>query len=104
MSRHRRKPVWPLVRRRRYLALVRAYTDLRDTYRALETDLQAVLEDHEGLLYELERPEEGQTRWGRENERALDGLDPDRAAALVRTAGMLAGPSGYASGSRGTTD
>lgn len=95
--------MWPLVRRRRYLALVRAYTDLRDAYRALETDLQSVLEDHEGLLYELDQPEEGQARWGRENERVLDGLDPGRAAALVRTAGMLTGPSGYGGGPAGTT-
>lgn len=103
MPRHRRKPVWPLVRRTRYLALARRSEVLREAYRALEADLQAVLEDHEGLLYDLERPEAGQTRWGRVNEIALTGMDPDRAAALVRLSGMLTRPSGYGGGSPGTT-
>lgn len=95
--------MWPLVRRTRYLALARRSEALREAYRALEADLQSVLEDHEGLLYDLERPEEGQTGWGRLNEVALSGMDPVRAAALIRASGLLTGPSGYGGGSRGTT-
>lgn len=103
MPRHRRTPVWPLVRRSRYLDLVRRSEALQTEYRALEDDLQSVLEDHEGLLYDLEQPGEGQTRWGRLNELALIGLDPGTAAGLIRITGMLTDPSGYGDGSRGTT-
>ena len=95
MAQHRRAPVWPLVRRRRYLALLRVLEALRTEHKALENDLQLVLEDHETLLYELESPAAGQTRWGRVNEIVMRGLDPERARGLVRTAGMLESPSGY---------
>jgi hypothetical protein len=100
---HRRAPVWPLVRRSRYRAMVRERDALREGYKALEADLQNVLEDHEGLLYELEVPAPGQTRWGRVNEVVLRGLDPERAQALVRTGGMLESPSGYNGAGPGTT-
>jgi hypothetical protein len=100
---HRRAPVWPLVRRSRYRALVRERDALRAEYRALEADLQLVLEDHEGLLYELGDPSPGQTRWGRVNEVVLMGLDPERAQALVRAGGMLESPSGYNGSGQGTT-
>lgn len=103
MTAHRRVPVRLFVRRSRYLTLLRALETLRAEYRTLEADLQSVLEDHEGLLYDLERPEEGQTGWGRLNEVALSGMDPVRAAALIRASGLLTGPSGYGGGSRGTT-
>jgi hypothetical protein len=99
MGEHRRTPVWPLVRRRRYLALRRAYDALAADYHALAEDHQAVLEDHEGMLYELERaaPPVRQTSWGRANEdfvstQPLPGLDPDKAAALVRRTGLLDSP------------
>jgi hypothetical protein len=87
-----------------YRSLWAQYQDLLRDYRALTEDHQGVLEDHEGLLYDLERSgrRPAQTSWGRENEDRLDteeipqveGLDPDKADALVRNVGLLREPSG----------
>lgn len=92
------------MRRSVYRDLRAAYAALLRDYRALEADHQTVLEDHEGLLYDLERAARrpDRTSWGRANEDRLDteelpvaeGLDPDKADALVRRVGLLHEPSG----------
>ena len=109
MARHRRRRVGLWVGRRTYLSLWRRYTELLAEHRALEADHQDVLEDHESLLYGLEEdgpvvevPAAGVPSWAREKA-AQDvteeipvittvGLDPDKADALVRRAGLLEQP------------
>lgn len=121
MSRHRRRHVGLFVRRSTYLGLWRQYAELHAAYRTLEGDHQSVLEDHEGLLYEvddgplIEIPAPGrQTSWGRDAEAAeetvevpvitsVPPLDPDKADALVRRGGLLDGPSGSWPRPEGTT-
>jgi hypothetical protein len=110
MPRHRRRHVWPFVRRDTYLDLRHRYEALLADYRALEADHESVLADHEGLLFNLEAdgppsltdplpPRAGRRvpSWARTEEipvLAEDGLDPDKAASLVRRTGLLEDPSG----------
>lgn len=108
MPSHRRRRIGPFVSRSTYMALWQQYTELLASYRALENDHQSVLEDHEGLLYELEvppgpepvaAPEKGRhvPSWAETAEVPVittAGLDPDKADALVRRTGLLDQPSG----------
>lgn len=115
MARHKRRSVGLFVRRSVYLALWRRYTELLDSYRALEGDLQGVLEDHEGLLHDLEDPtplERTEARhtpsWAVTEEipviTSVPPLDPDKATALTRRTGLLGSPSGAWGGQKpGTT-
>lgn len=89
---------------------------LRRSYRALWLQYQGLLGAYEDMRREYElalnppAPESRQTSWGRANEDILEtqrvpvitqvpladpGLDPDKAFALVRNTGLLAGPGGW---------
>lgn len=108
MSRHRRRRIGPLVRRSTYVSLQKQYGALLADYHVLERDHQTVLEAHEELLYgmeasEPEPPEETAPplrhvpSWAVTEPLPVveqDGLDPDRAAALVRDTGLLDAASG----------
>lgn len=114
MARHKRRAVGLFVRRSVYVSLWVRYTELLEKYRALEADLQAVLEDHEGLLYDMESPaplERNAAKhtpsWAETEEIPVvtgHPMDPDKAAALTRKAGLLRAPSGaWSIGNEGTT-
>lgn len=112
MPRHRRPRARLFVRRRDYADLWARYQSLREDYRALDTDLQNVLEAHEELLYarETDSPEPGgpdgpvapvparrAPSWAETEElpaAAPEGMDPEKALALVRRADMLGSPGG----------
>jgi hypothetical protein len=118
MPQHRRRRVGLLVRRSAYLSLWRQYQELLRAYRAQQTDLQTVLEDHEGLLSDLDATgpmeeipaPEGSPHvpsWAETEPIPVitslgDGLDVDKASALVRNTGMLDG-AGFRAGQPGTT-
>lgn len=112
MPRHRRPRTGLFVRRRDYLDLWSRYQSLQEDYRALDTDLQAVLEAHEELLYARETgsgepepitppavpvPARRTPSWAETEELPAvvsEGLDPDKAEALVRRADLLGSPGG----------
>jgi len=110
MARHKRRGVGLFVRRSTYLSLWRQYRELSAAYAALQGDHQSVLEDHEGLLFDLEDPAPARhtPSWAETEEIPVIttvGLDPDKADALARNTGLLNRPGGawasYDQGSNG---
>lgn len=100
MPRHKRRAPL-LVRRRVFLDLMRRYQELEHHYRVLAGNLDAMTEAPVAA-----EPSRHVPSWAETQEIPVitsAGLDPDKAGALVRNGGLLNGPAGSWTSSRGTT-
>lgn len=113
MAKHRHRKI-------RWWRLRGAYADLHRDFARLATEHRSLRDDHEALLADMSEaavqspePRPEQTAWGLENELAAaeddtseipiitsldlenqEGMDPDKAEALIRRTGLLDDVSG----------
>ena len=96
MSRHRRGRIGLFVRRSTYLELRSQYEALLADYRALEADNALLIGDAEEAAAEPVPGRQSVPSWAQTEPLPLigQGLDPDKATALVHRGGLLDSPSG----------